>query len=332
MCIVISQWVALDKYLYILPAVIALFWVLRIFFLKNLSKVQLLIAAGMVMAIITMFYREFFVLFVFPMYHLAVRQNTSPKGITKWDWLTLLPSFLFIPYTGTIYFKIYLIVQIAAITVWSIISVRKYNKRLAELYDTSSEASSDDISQVLLYMIITVVVFLVWLMLPDSAATTIWIALPFAIFLAVLQFFIGYHAYNLKDTSSIAAEFDEIEVDAVKPADPTAQDESGDDALIKGVLERELYLDPAASLVSMAELLGTNRTYLSNSIHACRNQNFSEFINTLRVNYFMELVKKDPDINVKEAAMRSGYNNLQSFYRNFSDIMEMTPKAWMSKL
>lgn len=34
---------------------------------------------------------------------------------------------------------------------------------------------------------------------------------------------------------------------------------------------------------------------------------------------------------IKEIALQSGYGNLQSFYRNFSEIMNMTPKQWLSK-
>lgn len=29
--------------------------------------------------------------------------------------------------------------------------------------------------------------------------------------------------------------------------------------------------------------------------------------------------------------MRSGYNHQQSFYRNFTQIMEMTPGTWLSR-
>ena len=134
----------------------------------------------------------------------------------------------------------------------------------------------------------------------------------------------------MKDTSTIAAELESIKEKPENDAEPVAA-KPDDDRLIQKVLDENLFLDPSLSLVSLAEQLHTNRTYLSNSIHSCRNQNFSEFINALRVEYFMDIVRKEPGINVKEAAMRSGYNNLQSFYRHFSEIMEMTPKTWISK-
>ena len=38
-----------------------------------------------------------------------------------------------------------------------------------------------------------------------------------------------------------------------------------------------------------------------------------------------------PDVNIKEIAILSGYNHLQSFYRNFTQIMEMTPGTWVEK-
>ena len=61
-------------------------------------------------------------------------------------------------------------------------------------------------------------------------------------------------------------------------------------------------------------------------------QKISEFINSLRIEYFTKTVQADGgEASIKDAALRSGYNNLQSFYRHFSEIMEMTPKAWISK-
>ena len=46
----------------------------------------------------------------------------------------------------------------------------------------------------------------------------------------------------------------------------------------------------------------------------------------------LELMKAGgEDVNIKDVALKSGYNHIQSFYRNFTLIMETTPKAWLSK-
>ena len=316
----------MDRYLDILPAAVTLFWIIRIFFLGNVNKVQLYIVWGMIMAVLTIFYGRFFVLFVFPLFHMAVRQKTCSGGVTKWDWAILLPSFLLEPYTDTRFFVVFLCLQIAFITVWSVMSVRKYEHRFAELYDSGGEMSAEDIGQVLTFMIITVLVFVIEMILPTYVASYFWVRLFLASFVALLQFMIGYYTFRMKDTSLIAEELS----DDSMLADGKQEALSTDDELIRKAVNDELFLDPTISLVSMAEKLGTNRTYLSNSIHSCRGMNFSDFVNSLRIEYFTRIVGElGPEANIKEAAMRSGYSNLQSFYRNFSEIMKVTPAVWI---
>lgn len=180
-----------DYYLYILPASIALFWIVRIFLSKDTNKAQLFIAGGMLMALLSLFFGGEFALFIFPL------------------------------------------------------------------------------------------------------------------FITVLQFLIGYYTFRMKDTSSIAAELSEVTDDIRE--DSTVQEVTDDD-LIRKVISDELYLDPTISLVSLAERLGTNRTYLSASIHACRKQNFSDFINSLRISRFIEIASSEGSLtNIKDAATRSGY-------------------------
>lgn len=315
--------------LYLVPLAVSLFWVVRIFLLKDVNKVQLLFITGFVMAMLAL-YAEGFILFSFPFFYLAVRKYISAGGLLKWDYLVFVPSLVLMPYLGTLPVKIFLIVQLVSVSVWGLVSLKKYFSKLAELYDSSNEAvAADDIQQVLLFIVFSVITYSIRFLIPEDGGPIVPLHVALAGFLAVLQYYIGSFTFRIKDTSSVVAELAEIASEteeAVSAGEPA----SADDILIQRVIDEQLYLDPTLSLVSLSEILHTNRTYLSNSIHASRNQNFSDFINSLRIGYFMDLVRKEPGINVKEAAMRSGYNNLQSFYRHFSDIEGMTPKTWMA--
>lgn len=318
------------KLLFILPLAVALFWIVRIFLLKNVNRVQLLIVGAMTMAVMSVWFRGF-TLMVFPFVFLAVRLVTAVKGLSKWDALTFILSLSFLPLWEQTVGKVFLAVQVLAVSVWSLASIRIHFRRMAELYDLDNEnISADDIEQVVLFIIFSAITFSIVLFVPDAVGDSLVLQAVLAGFLAVLQYYIGKYTCRIKDTSSVTAELAELAAEAADEAEAEKSAYS-DDRLIRRVEEEKLYLDPSLSLVSLSEMLHTNRTYLSASIHACRNQNFSEFINALRVEYFMDIVRKEPGINVKEAAMRSGYNNLQSFYRHFSEIMEMTPKTWISK-
>lgn len=316
---------------FIVPLAVTLFWMVRIFLMKSLNRVQLLIVCAMAMAVLSVWFRGF-TLMVFPFVYLAVRLVTAVKGLTKWDALPFMASLALIPLLGSVAGWVILVVQVVSVSVWSLVSLRHHFRRMAELYDLDSEnISADNIEQVVLFIIFSAITFSIILSVPETVGESLVLQGVLAGFLAVLQYYIGKYTCRIKDMSSVTAELAELAGETAVDGTPESGS-SQDDRLIRRVEEGQLYLDPAASLVSLAERLGTNRTYLSNSIHSCRNQNFSEFINSLRIEYFMNLVRREPGINVKEAAMRSGYNNLQSFYRHFSDIMDMTPKAWMSRM
>lgn len=329
-----QPYLSMQNYFYLIPAAVSLFWILRIFFLKDVNKVQLLICAGMLMALFTLFYRHASAAFMFPFFYLAIRQKTSPSGILKWDWLIFLPSMAIIPFTDTLSFDIFLLVQISAITVWSVISVRRYGKKLAEIYD-ANEISAEDISQAMIFIILSVIATGIIVLLPDDVTSSLPLQFVLVAFLAILQYYVGYYTFKIKDIpelsddgSCASAENGTAANAGAEAAAPAGT--SQDDKLLQRVIDEKMYLDSTLSLVTLAEKLHTNRTYLSSSIHNCKGQNFSDFINTLRIKHFIDIIQSDDEAGIKDAAFNSGYNNLQSFYRNFSEIMQMTPKTWVS--
>ena len=58
--------------IYILPALVTLYWVARIFFFHKTVKVQLYIAIGMFLAVLTLFYKEDTAALVFPFFYFII--------------------------------------------------------------------------------------------------------------------------------------------------------------------------------------------------------------------------------------------------------------------
>lgn len=320
----------MENYFYAIPAAISLFWIVRIFLLRNVNKAQLLTCAGMFAALISLFFRQS-AAFMFPFFFLAVRQKVAENGITKWDPLIFLPSLAILPFHHSMPFDIFMVVDAAAIATWSVFSVSRYGKKLAELYD-ESDVSADDIWQVVIFIILSAVVTAIVSMLPEDVTSIPVILIILVMFISVLQFYLGYYTFRLKDTTASTQMESLPDENFGDEHQPKAQQSvpGRDEKLLQKVIDEKLYLDPSLSLVSLAEKLHTNRTYLSASIHECKGQNFSDFINTLRIAHFTEIIKSGDDTGIKDAAFNSGYNNLQSFYRHFTEIMQMTPKAWIS--
>lgn len=314
----------MDTVFFCIPSVVALFWAARIFLSPDSNRVRLFLAAGILMIPLSLLGSQS-VAFAFPFVYLAVRTQVAESDLSRWDFLIFLPSALAAPFSGSVFFQVFLVIQVTAISVWAMVRVSRYGRRLAELYD-ESEVSVEDIRQVLVYAILLSVIVSVLELLPEELMSALLIKAVFTAFITVLVYLSGRYANMVRDSVPASGAGD----DAVQEVSVSASGVDG--KLLDAVSEEMLYLDPYLSLESLAGKLHTNRTYLSSTIHACRNQNFSDYINSLRISHFVDIVKSGKYTSIKEAALNSGYNNLQSFYRHFSDTMRMTPKTWISKL
>ena len=317
--------------LQILPAVVILFWAMAIFFKKNIGKSQLLMVAGMVMAIFSIVDRNMSVLFIYPLFFLAIREVTLRGDIPKWDWLIFLPSLILAALKIPVATNIFLCLQMMTFSIWAVVGVSHYNKAVAEFFDTEND-SADRLTQILLYLIATIVVLEVLAFLPYRILKTPTVAAALSLFVTALQCLLGWNVYKLDTLPGIPEEMPRPSPAVPEPQ--PRQEKAGnelDNGIINRILKEKMFLDPTISLASMAERLNTNRTYLSNSIHGHYSQNFSDFINHRRIEYALELMKEEGDgTNIKDIAVRCGYSNLQSFYRNFAQIMDMTPKMWLA--
>lgn len=286
--------------------------------------------AGMIVAAHAIFRWELSALFVFPFVYLSLREATSGNGICKWDWLIFIPSLVFISFGSRTVSDIFLCVQVAAVLAASAAGVLRYNRLSAEYYNT--DEASEVPGQVLLLLTGATVVAAGLLILPDDIRFYGPATVVLTLFLTAILYLLGANVGTLGQQPQVPAEPEPAAGGEGEPAQVQAAGSEADRKLLQKVIDEKMFLDPTLSLISLAENLHTNRTYLSNSIHACYNQNFSDFINHLRISYAVDLMKEEGSgANIKDIAVRSGYSHLQSFYRNFTQIMDMTPKTWMSR-
>ncbi|QYS88992.1 helix-turn-helix domain-containing protein [Flavobacterium davisii] len=112
-----------------------------------------------------------------------------------------------------------------------------------------------------------------------------------------------------------------------------------DELLIKNLLEglslfeeNHCYTNPECSLDSLANDLKTNTTYLSHVINKYKKTNFSNYIHDLRINYFIQLLKKDKkfqNYSIQALAQEIGYKNHSTFTRIFNTKAGMTPSMYI---
>lgn len=97
------------------------------------------------------------------------------------------------------------------------------------------------------------------------------------------------------------------------------------------VFETErVFLDKKLTIVRLAEIVGTNRTYLSNFINAELQSSFSDYVNGYRVSFAKTLlVENNAPLDV--IAEMSGFNSVSSFRRMFSAVEGCTPGQYRRK-
>lgn len=102
------------------------------------------------------------------------------------------------------------------------------------------------------------------------------------------------------------------------------------------IFEKEQqFLDSKITQKLLSENLGTNPTYLSKIINVYKEKNFSNYLNELRLEYIVELLKTEHqflDKEIKELANIAGFTNAEAFSDNFQRKFEIKPSYFIKKM
>ena len=94
----------------------------------------------------------------------------------------------------------------------------------------------------------------------------------------------------------------------------------------------QLYLQHDLTLSNMAQIIGTNRTYLSQYFSG-QNTTYNTYINTLRIDHFIRLYREDAaahrSISAQQLATRSGYRSYRTFSHAFKQRTGQSVTVWM---
>lgn len=95
----------------------------------------------------------------------------------------------------------------------------------------------------------------------------------------------------------------------------------------------KIYHDPEISRDKVAEMIGTNRTYLSKAINDNTGKSFNQYIASYRIEEALQILS-DPDSNTPLKAIyeKVGFNSINTFYKTFKDEVGMTPTKYHEKI
>lgn len=121
---------------------------------------------------------------------------------------------------------------------------------------------------------------------------------------------------------------------AEEPAHALLEEVADDDSLLSRfqhlLVYEQLFLRPQLTLPEVAELLHTNKTYLSKLVNDHYKVSFPELINTLRIDYAEQYILNNREVRQEEVARACGFVSASSFNNTFKKVAGMPPKQWVT--
>lgn|GEM_PF-2340239 len=98
--------------------------------------------------------------------------------------------------------------------------------------------------------------------------------------------------------------------------------------------QNKLYLNQEITLYDLATLLGTNTNYLSRAINETYSINFNRYINSLRVEKVIELMKENQKVQYSlwGLGQQAGFYSKSAFIIAFKRITGLTPNEYANQL
>ena len=163
----------------------------------------------------------------------------------------------------------------------------------------------------------------------------LWFKAIISVILAAVLFMLSYsgmaHSGEIIEHTVVTEHIPDHPTD--KPADihqSAADEESLRIRFEDLIVSEQLFLKQGVRLADIAAMLDTNRTYVSRLVNNTYNMSFSDYINTLRIDYAEQYLLHHRDAKQTDIATACGFPNASAFNNVFKKITGVTPKIWLA--
>lgn len=245
-------------------------------------------------------------------------------------------------------FRYIFVVEVVMTVVFGLRLINRFNKKVRTFYSNVQDKELRSLRVLLLFLVVTSVVSLVSNLIGKDFFTEhpYLLAIP-SVTHSLALFGISYAGYRQPFTiRELTREMNAGHVDGVGALIATEKETGNENSEEKGLSGREydqlhrkleqlmqqekLYLNPELRLNELANILGTNRTYVSRLIHNRRNLNFCDYVNEYRIEHAKKILSASHEVTppIKQVALQSGFSNNSTFYRVFTSKEGITPSRF----
>lgn len=148
--------------------------------------------------------------------------------------------------------------------------------------------------------------------------------------LLAASFYILSTEYELEDRLSPGANVSTESAPMVpSSADDSLRELELWDRVCRLMDQDQIWRDPDLSLSAMARSCATNVTYLNQAIQQNTGGGFKELLNTKRIASVVAQLQENPGMDIQEAFFNAGYRSRTTAWRNFKEIMGVTPTNYL---
>ena len=307
-------------------------WYMPIFFLSSSEDIRLCDLIGGLLDSMTVFPLMIVVLFTMlqdrrrPMWPIAVMFAPIVVG-NVFNFTTRSYDFLPIVY-------IYVLLMCMGLIIYMVRALRRYGRWLRDNY---ADLEHKEVWQSFVVLAIILLVFVVYALTNENQ-------IFIYVMLVISAVFICYLLWRVETLSDLSIPIQTDEAIPVVGAEETDTTEKVEDnalpltmrnnigPLLKQYCEEpQLYLQYDLTLSQLANLIGTNRLYLSQHFSS-QGMTYNAYINGLRIQHFIRLYHEaaatHQPVRALQLAYQSGFRSYNTFSVAFKKMKGMTVTEW----
>lgn len=299
---------------------------------------------------------------VFPLYYLYLLEVTEERWNRHWQVTLLMPSLVIGMMIGGCYAfvndadrphlifiarmvaKFIFAIQVVIVLLKGYKKVKKFDEIVENCYSDIENRTLRNTQIIIIFLVITSIIsFLANVIGKEAFVDSLaLVSIPCVVFSVILFMLLrAGHMQNFTIHELMEEAEETVTVDNDNNTDimrETAESVSAEvnaekirqiSAEIEEVMRREKpFLKPDLRVSDLARLLHTNRDYISKAIRLDKGMSFNEYVNRLRIEHAITLMKNNPQMSVLDLSVKSGYTSQASFFRNFKQFTGTSPKQF----